>query len=167
LASTRAPAIYPPILWGGELLVDGGIIDNMPVDVLREYPDCGTVIASDVSSGGDLAEVSDYGDRISGWRALSQRFKPASKRLRFPGILSVIMRIIELGSAARRSQTSKMADLYLTPPVGRFGCTEFRRGQEIADVGYSYSSVIIADWLASSAAPGEAGTSHRTKSNPT
>ena len=46
----RAPAVYPPILWDGDLLVDGGIIDNVPVDIMRGYESCGTVIASDVSS---------------------------------------------------------------------------------------------------------------------
>ena len=91
------PAIYPPILWDGDLLVDGAIINNVPVDVMRGYEDCGTVIASDVSSVMDLSEFSNYGDRISGWRALAQRFKPASKRLRFPSIFGVLMRIIELG----------------------------------------------------------------------
>jgi len=157
LASTRVPAVYPPILWDGDLLVDGGIIDNMPVDVMRGYADCGTVIASDVSSVLDLSQVSNYGDRISGWRALAQRFKPASKRLRFPGIFGVLMRIIELGSAARRTQTARMADLYLTPPVEGFGRAEFHRANEIAEVGYRYSSEKIADWLASSPRLGKAG----------
>ncbi len=37
LASMRVPAVYPPILWDGDLLVDGGIIDNVPVDIMRGY----------------------------------------------------------------------------------------------------------------------------------
>ena len=163
----RRAAIYPPILWDGDLLVDGGIIDNVPVDVMRGYADCGTVITSDVSSVHDLSEVSNYGDRISGWRALAQRFKPASKRLRFPGIFDVLMRIIELGSAARRTQTTKMADLYLAPPVEGFGRTEFRRANEIAEVAYRYSSDKIADWLASLPRLGKAGATKRPESMPT
>jgi len=160
LASTRAPAVYPPILWDGDMLVDGGIIDNIPVDVMRGYPGCGVVIASDVSSSLHISDAN-YGDRISGWRAFAQRFKPASKRLRFPGIFSVLMRIIELGSASRRSQTSKMADLYLTPPVEHFGITEFHRGAEIAEAAYRYSSEKIAEWLASSPAPGTVSAARR------
>ncbi len=167
LASMRVPAVYPPILWGGDLLVDGGIIDNVPVDVMRGYADCGTVIASDVSSVYDPSEVCNYGDRISGWRALAQRFKPASKRLRYPGIFGVLMRIIELGSAARRTQTAKMADLYLAPPVEGFGRTEFHRADEMAEVAYRYSSEKIADWLASSPRFGEAGATIRPESRPT
>lgn len=160
LASMRVPAALPPIPWDGDLLVDGGIVDNIPVDVMRGYADCGTVIASDVSSVRDLSAVSDYGDGISGWRALAQRFKPAAKRLRFPGIIDVLMRIIELGSAARRVQTEKMADLYLTPPVESFGPAEFHRGDEIAEAAYRYAAVKIADWLASSPRLGKAGANN-------
>ncbi len=167
LATMRLPAVYPPILWDGDLLVDGAIINNVPVDVMRGYADCGTVIASDVSSVMDLSQVSDYGDRISGWRALAQRFKPASKRLHFPGIFGVLMRIVELGSAARRTQTARMADLYLTPPVEGFGRSEFHRANEIAEVGYRYSTEKIADWLASSPAFGQAGAIKRPESMPT
>lgn len=31
LASTAIPGVYPPVLVGGERLVDGGIVDNIPV----------------------------------------------------------------------------------------------------------------------------------------
>jgi predicted acylesterase/phospholipase RssA len=71
------------------------------------------------------------------------------------------MRIIELGSASRKSETSKMADLYLSPPVERFGITDFHRANEIAETAYRYSSQKIADWLASSPAPDTVGTSRR------
>ena len=167
LASMRVPAALPPILWDRDLLVDGGIINNVPVDIMREYAQCGTVIASDVSSVLDLSDVCDYGDRISGWQALAQRFKPAAKRLRFPGIIDVLMRIIELGSAARRAQTAKMADLYLAPPVECFGRADFHLGDEIAEAAYKYSSVKIADWLASSPRLGETGAIKSPESRPT
>ena len=167
LASMRVPAALPPILWDRDLLVDGGIINNIPVDVMRGYADCGTVIASDVSSVLDLSDVCDYGDRISGWRALAQHFKPAAKRLRFPGIIDVLMRIIELGSAARRAQTARMADLYLTPPVESFGRGDFHRGDEIAETAYRYATGIIADWLGSSPRIGNAGATKPAEPMPT
>ena len=32
MATTRAPAIFPPIVYDGELRVDGGLLNNVPVD---------------------------------------------------------------------------------------------------------------------------------------
>ena len=35
-ASLALPGIYPPVYAAGELLIDGGALDNVPVDVMRE-----------------------------------------------------------------------------------------------------------------------------------
>ena len=44
-ASTAIPAIFPPLLAeDGEVLVDGGVMNNMPLDVMRERCEGGTVI---------------------------------------------------------------------------------------------------------------------------
>jgi lysophospholipid hydrolase len=152
LASTRMPGIFPPVVWDGDLLVDGGIINNVPVDVMRGFPDCGVVIASDVSPVYDPSGVSDYGPAVSGWRVLAQRLKPVSKRLNFPSITSVMLRSMDFGGAAYRSQTMGAADLYLSPPLARFKLSEFQAAQEMADVSYRYSVEKIAEWLASSPA---------------
>ncbi len=153
LASARVPGLYPPIISNGDLLVDGGIINNVPVDIMRGSPGCGTVIASDVSPAYDPTEISDYGIGISGWKVLMERLKPSSKRQRLPGFFSVLMRTMEFGGASYKSQNIGAADLYLTPPMETFGMGEYKRATEMAEVGYRYSSEKIADWLASSPAP--------------
>jgi predicted acylesterase/phospholipase RssA len=152
LASTRMPGIFPPIVWDGDLLVDGGIINNVPVDVMRANPAVGTVIASDVSPAYDPSGVSDYGAGISGWRVLSQRFRPLAKRMQYPSISSVLLRSMDFGGAAYRSQTMGAADLYLAPPLARFQLQEFERAVEMAEVSYQYSVPKIAAWVAGSPA---------------
>ena len=152
LASSRLPVVFPPVIWDGNLLIDGGIINNVPVDVMRGFPACGNVIASDVSPAHDPSKISDYGDGVSGWEALRERFKPASKRRLFPGPLSVLMRTMHYGGAAYKNQIIEAADLYLAPPLARFGIAEYKRATEMSDVSYSYSVPKIAEWLASSSA---------------
>ena len=52
LASLRLPVLFPPIPTdAGQLLMDGGVLDNLPVDVLLER-DEGPVVAVNVSMGG-------------------------------------------------------------------------------------------------------------------
>jgi predicted acylesterase/phospholipase RssA len=36
LASSSSPGMYPPIIPNGDLHVDGGIINNVPADVMKE-----------------------------------------------------------------------------------------------------------------------------------
>ena len=57
LSSMAVPAVFPAVRMGDLLLVDGGVGDNLPVDVAREtwdYP----VLAVDISSGSpDIPEI--------------------------------------------------------------------------------------------------------------
>ena len=51
-ASVSLPGIFPPAVINGQLSVDGGILDNLPVDLMRARP-VGRVIAVDLSSRKD------------------------------------------------------------------------------------------------------------------
>ena len=52
LASLRLPVLFPPIPTDdGRLLTDGGVLDNLPVDLLLER-DEGPVVAVNISMGG-------------------------------------------------------------------------------------------------------------------
>ena len=48
LASARGPAIFPPVVYDGELHVDGGVLNNVPVDVMKSFVNGGIVIGVDV-----------------------------------------------------------------------------------------------------------------------
>ncbi len=76
LASVRLPVLFPPIPDGGRLLVDGGVLDNLPVDLLTERPE-GPVVAVNIAMGGS-APRRRVGRRRVGHRRQSGR--PASRR---------------------------------------------------------------------------------------
>ena len=59
--------LLPPMIVRGDTLVDGGYVNNLPVDVMRDY--CRTVIACDVENKDNSANsnMSDIGDGVSGW----------------------------------------------------------------------------------------------------
>jgi NTE family protein len=50
-ASMSVPAVFDPVVWENRLLVDGGIVDNLPVNVARDLG-ADVVIAVDVGAGG-------------------------------------------------------------------------------------------------------------------
>ena len=58
-ASMSVPAVFDPVVWEDRLLVDGGIVDNLPVDVARDLG-ADVVIAVDVGAGGlSKDEIND------------------------------------------------------------------------------------------------------------
>jgi NTE family protein len=54
-ASSAVPAIFPPVEIDGRVLVDGGIVDNLPVEQVRKMG-AQFIIASDVSKKGSTGK---------------------------------------------------------------------------------------------------------------
>ena len=50
-ASGSLPGAGPPLFWGGKILVDGGVLNNLPGDIMRDRFG-GIVIAVDVARAG-------------------------------------------------------------------------------------------------------------------
>ena len=69
-ASMAIPGIFAPVLHNSELLVDGGSINNFPIDVMRAIYERETVIGIDASPEGCKVEKYDIGPGISGWQVL-------------------------------------------------------------------------------------------------
>ena len=136
LATTRAPGVFPPVVIDGELHVDGGLINNVPVDVMKTFSNQGIVIGVDVSPPHEIKPVVDYGNDLSGWQAIWNRFNPTRDKRRFrPSLLLVLMRLIEFGGISYRLQNASHADVYLSPDLLRFKRNDFHAAREIRDVG--------------------------------
>ncbi|HEX5240993.1 MAG TPA: cyclic nucleotide-binding domain-containing protein, partial [Candidatus Limnocylindrales bacterium] len=74
-ASASLPGILPPVFEDGSLLIDGGLLDTLPVGVMRSLNGGGQVIAVDVSAPVDVAAGTAFADHLSGWRLLWQRLR--------------------------------------------------------------------------------------------
>ena len=108
-ASMSLPGMAIPIRDGNALLVDGGVLNNVPADVMKKR--CGgKVIAVDVTPEKDLAVSGPYPEAASGWNFLLNR-----KRLELPSILAIIMRTVMLSSAHYRGRVSRDIDLLVAP----------------------------------------------------
>ena len=57
IASSSLPALYSPVEFGGEALVDGGLVDNMPTTPLRD--ECKCLIGSNVNPMGEVMEIDN------------------------------------------------------------------------------------------------------------
>jgi lysophospholipid hydrolase len=150
IASTSLPGIMPPVVEQGDLLVDGSVLNNLPMDVMRGVCGRGTVIAVDVSAQGDFANYQPFGEHLSGWRALRSRLNPWGARFNLPSIAGILGRAQDLASAHRRADQLRqgLADFYLRPPVDQFGLLDFKEIDRIVDVGHRFARERIASWSA-------------------
>ncbi len=145
-ASMSLPGIFPPARQGSDLLVDGGLINNVPADVMREASSGGTVIAVDVSQEVDLRGDRRLTTELSGWKVLRNRLNPFAETIPVPGILSLLSRVREVSSVAALKRTKSQADLYLKLPLEEWKLLEFEAMNAIAARGYDLTIEPLRAW---------------------
>lgn len=135
-ASGSLPGLIEPVIRDGQLLVDGALVDNLPVGVARERL-AGRVIAVDVTADLDVrTPASAY---PSPWLELAARLVRGRTRATPPGMLEVMMHSLLLASLAHTRRMRLEADLCLRPDLSPFGLLALRRHAEIIDAGYRHA----------------------------
>ena len=129
-ASCSLPLFWPPVWRGEDLLVDGGLMSYLPIEQILDECAGGLAIASDldVNAGKDnpsFEGYDDYGDTLSSWRVLAERFTKRSEKPLYPTITEVLFHSMCLPSFA---QQKRIRDLishdtvrFVRPPLEHRG----------------------------------------------
>ena len=135
-ASIALPGILPPMPLRGHMLVDGGVMNNLPVDVMRGRR-IGPLIASDVAGEVDMSvHDSRYGERPT-WHLLWQRMRGT------PSIVSILMRSGTVGSEAQRRLVREQADFVYEPPLPDLGPLDWKAFDRAIAEGYDHARRMI------------------------
>jgi predicted acylesterase/phospholipase RssA len=137
-ASLSIPGIGPPVFLNGDLLVDGGLLNNLPVDILKNA--CrGAVFASDATERIELTTNLHNTEALSGWRLLWRRLNPIGNRLTVPNIFTILLRTTMLNSVRLVDSAKSQADFYFNPPVKGFGMFDWQNIDAIVEIGYLFA----------------------------
>jgi len=111
-ASVSIPGVFSPVQDAtGHYLADGGIVDNLPTDILRDDLHAGVVIA---------IRLGDFG--------------PGTPDV--SSIISVINRAFSVGIIRNANQNAKLADLIVNVPVSSYSATDYTKGGQLIREGY-------------------------------
>ena len=130
LESINLPPLSLPIIRSGQALVDGGLLNNIPANVLVTKG-CNFVIASSVTAKleKDFLQIRSQG------RSGSNRFFPT---------IQVIMRQTMIQGYTMNSVGVQPADFVVAPDVTSFDISEFTRADEMARIGETTTNAAIA-----------------------
>jgi NTE family protein len=135
-ASVALPGILPPVTHHGHLLVDGGVMNNLPVDVMSQHA-TGPIIASDVTGELDIRVTDErYGER-PWWWLLWQRMRGT------PSILSILMRSGTVGSEAQRRLVRDQVNYLFEPPLPDIGLRDWKKFDQAVAEGYEHAIGVI------------------------
>lgn len=120
-ASMSVPGVLTPVRYGERVLVDGGLVDNVPIDVVRSLCEVDVVIA--VNVGSPMLEAKDIG-----------------------GIFSISAQMVNLlteQNVARSLEGLMPQDIYIRPELGDLSAGDFDRYREAAQMGRTAAEAVL------------------------
>ena len=109
IASSAFPSLFSPVEIDGKLLVDGGVINNYPIEEVLK-------LGADIIIGVDVQD--DLLDR--------KQLKDATR---------ILVQITNLQSIERMKRNVKQTDVYIKPDIKDYGVVSFDKGKEIIRKG--------------------------------
>jgi predicted acylesterase/phospholipase RssA len=111
-------------------LVDGGIVNNVPADILIQQDQCDFVIAVDVGA--------KFADQFAGNR-------PGMKtdQMNVPGIFQTLMRSLDVQQRNLRAVHTKVSDFIIEPDVSTVDVGDFQRSVQIAALGKAAAESVL------------------------
>lgn len=145
-ASCAIPGIMPPVPHEGDLLVDGGIANNLPIDVMRGYTPTGEIIACDVVPRRGPRAREGMGLSVTGSGAIRDRIRG---RRTAPPVSVTLLRALAIGSWQRQRDLNipNMADLLIDLDLNGVPMFAFDEARAIAQRGYEKAAPRIEAWL--------------------
>ncbi|MES1241936.1 MAG: patatin-like phospholipase family protein [Acidobacteriota bacterium] len=140
-ASMRLPGIVPPMVDNGDLLVDGGVLNNLPIDVMRRQGR-GPIIAVDVSAKIDVRADPSYREAPGPWQLLLGNWRRTAKP--FPNILQLLHRSAVLASDIYARQARHEVELYIDLPMEEFDLFDVEPLDRIVEVGYQFTRELLS-----------------------
>ena len=145
-ASMSIPGVFVPVVEDGDVLVDGGIMDNLPVTVMQDLSESQRIIAVDVVPYRERRRYYNIDTSVSGWRILLNKLNPFSRKIKAPSLIEVLMRTLEVnGTRASRNHADR-ADLLIQPDTRGFKPHEYDKWKHLAQRGYDASIEQLREW---------------------
>jgi len=153
VASSAIPAALPPEIWKGDILIDGGVFNNYPVDVMLAQGARYVI--------GVTMEKTDYRpvkfERTPGplsllWDRLA---RPKKRQLYrgLPTINTMMFRSVVMSSIEHQRRMHDVADLSFNPPVSGVGMLQWNAAESLFESGLKYGRSVLMNKLQKSSDP--------------
>jgi NTE family protein len=167
-ASTSLPGIFPPVKLGSQWLLDGGLVNPVPVSVCRAL---GAQVVIAVNLNGDLTSrnvparplrreargphlASHLKLRGAGAFLAAQLLQPKQKTPGFFEVLAGALYIMQ-DRITRSRMAGDPPDVMLTPRLAQIRLLEFHRAEEAIDAGRDSVAPFLAEVQRTLTSPGE------------
>jgi NTE family protein len=117
--SMAVPGIFPPYQYKGRLLVDGGIVQNLPVQTVRDLG-ADVVIAVDVST-------------------------PLRTKDNLKNFIQVLDQTMAIQMIRSTKEQARLADLVIRPDLEKYASGDFEKSRDIEEAGLAAGKAMAVD----------------------
>ncbi len=117
-ASSAIPGVFNPVEHQGRLLVDGGVVDNIPSDVARE-------------KGADIVIAVDISENVVNFNITN--------------VVDVMLQAVTIITSENTKYKKKDADVLITPAVGNVGTFDFTQKKHCMQAGIEAAQKIVPE----------------------
>ncbi len=115
-ASSSIPVIFPPVKIGDSYFSDGGIINNFPVEVLKDR--CKTIIGVNVNPIGKISKLGN--------------------------LKQIAERAFHITLRYQASNKETMCDIYIEPEsLDKYGLLDVSKAEDIFQAGYDEAKAVL------------------------
>jgi len=120
-ATMAVPGVFTPVELNGKLLVDGGMVDNIPSDIARDMGARIIIVVDVASELGSRKELSTLG--------------------------GVIDQALDIATLENERRGLKLANVVVKPELRKFSASDFYSSEQIIHAGYEAAAKSMADLI--------------------
>lgn len=133
-ASIAIPGVLPPVFEKGQVLVDGGVINNLPADVMSRLS-TGPIIGVDIA--GEDAITSDIdGEALPNLLTMTTQWFRGQRR---PSMLRILLRAGMVNAKATMRANQRKLALFIKPAVNHIDLLDWSAADRAIKAGYEHT----------------------------
>ena len=142
-ASSSLPGIFEPVIQDGNIIVDGGLVDNLPIDVMSDLCQGYIILINILPEEGFVLKGQSL---PSPFKFIASRLNPFSKPVKSLTIVDFIARTFSISNYHDLKEAESLADLNFKPPIQDSGYFDLKVYGETMKIGYDYAKEKLKDF---------------------
>lgn len=146
-STSSIPGLIPPMVINGKLHFDGGLLNNLPVDIMREFiGKHGKIVAVELVQDAPGEKKYHFPPILTLSDILLSKLKIRNNPYKFPPFIDTFLKAFLMGSSLKSVQNATLANLYININLEKYSIlhSSDKLAKEVFEIGYKTASEEIS-----------------------
>ena len=137
--STSIPGLVPPMILNGEIHFDGGLVNNLPVDVMRrQLGKISKIIAIELVRDNGHEIKYHFPPILTLSEAILTKIGLGGKKYKYPPFIDTILKAFLMGSIVKAKQSAPIANLFINMDLSKYSIlhSDNKQAEEMVQIGF-------------------------------